>query len=359
MKILTLMFFFIALPVLLAAHSDKAQAHSHGCSHQHDNGHEHGHHGHSHNHGHDHEHHNHGPEAHKDHKKGILLAAFGSSKPQALPALENIERMTREAFPDIPVRWAYTSRMVRHSLAGKGQHYDSPAMALAGMEDEGFTHVAVQSLHTIPGREFHELRSVVGGFQNMQSGLKRVTLGMPLLGTPEEMIRVRDVMLDNLPQDRTPEEAVIWAGHGSYHPANAFYQALAYMLQQKDENVFLATLGHLGEQCPSLEDIMKTLKTRGVKKAWLLPFMSVVGAHTIEDVAGKNSSGHDHSHDHGHSHSHDHGHAHNHHHHGDPWRERLKNAGIETEVVLKGTGEYDDFVNIWLGQLKKAVKQLH
>ncbi len=348
MKILTLMIFLIALPVLLAAQADKAQAHSHGCS-NHDHGHEHDHHDHSHSHdhghNHDHGHHHHGPEARKDHKKGVLLAAFGSSKTQALPALENIERMTREAFPDIPVRWAYTSRIVRHSLARKGEHYDSPAMALARMEDEGFTHVAVQSLHTIPGREFHELRSVVGAFQNMKSGLKRITLGAPLLGTPEEMARVRDAMLDNLPQDRTPEEAVIWAGHGTYHPANAFYQALAYMLQQKDENVFLATLGHLGEQCPSFEDILETLKARGIKRAYLLPFMSVVGAHALEDIAGKKHGEQDHHH-------------HHHHEHDDPWKERLERAGIEAEVVLKGTGEYADLVGIWLDQLRTALHEL-
>jgi len=181
------------------------------------------------------------------------------------------------------------------------------------------------------------------------------------------MERVRDSMLDNLPADRKADEAVIWVGHGSYHPSNAFYQALAYKLQRKDENVFMATLGCLGGS-PSFEDVKEEVKAKGIDKAYLVPFMSVVGAHTIRDVAGKDNSGHDHSHDHGHehnhdhehNHSHDHGHDHDHdHHHGDPWKQRLQDAGIETEVVLKGTGEYDDFVNIWLDQLKKAVEQLH
>ena len=363
-------------------------AHSHGHDHDHDHDHDHG-----------HEHHHHDED--KDMKKGILLAAFGSSYPQAQPALDNIEKMTKEAFPEVPVRWAYTSRMVRHSLAKKDKHFDSPAMALARMEDEGFTHVAVMSLHTIGGVEFHELRSVVGAFQDMQSNLKQVSLSSPLLGSPDVMERVRDSMLDNLPADRKADEAVIWVGHGSYHPSNAFYQALAYKLQRKDENVFMATLGCLGGS-PSFEDVKEEVKAKGIDKAYLVPFMSVVGAHTIRDVAGKDNSGHDHSHDHGHEHNHDHehnhshdhghdhdhdhndghGHDHNHdhnhnhghdhghnhdhghdhdhdHHHGDPWKQRLQDAGIETEVVLKGTGEYDDFVNIWLDQLKKAVEQLH
>ncbi len=290
-------------------------------------------------------------------KKGILLAAFGSSYPRAQSALDNIEHMTKEAFPEVPVRWAYTSRVVRRALAKEGEQFDSPVMALAKMEDEGFTHVAVMSLHTIAGVEFHELRSVVSAFQDMKSNLQQVSLSSPLLGSPEVMKRVRDSMLENLPEGRSEDEAVIWVGHGSYHPSNAFYQALAYELQRKDENVFMATLGCLGGS-PSFEDVKEEIKAKGIEKAYLVPFMSVVGAHTIRDVAGKDNSGHDHGHNH--DHDHDHGHNHdNHHHHGESWKERLENAGIQTEVVLKGTGEYDDFVHIWLDQLSQAMDELH
>lgn len=310
---------------------------------------------HAHSHGNDHGHGHHHHNEDKDMKKGILLAAFGSSYPQAQPALDNIERMTREAFPEVPVRWAYTSRIVRHSLAAQGEHFDSVAMALARMEDEGFTHVAVQSLHTIPGKEFHELRSVVSAFQNMESNLQHLSLGAPLLNEPDELVKVREVMLEIIPGERQPDEAVIWVGHGSYHPANAFYVALAHLLQAKDENVHLATMGHLGEEVPSFDRVKEQIKAKGVSRVYLMPFMSVVGAHTIRDVAGKdNSDDHDHNHDHAHNHSNDHDH-----HHGDSWKERLQNAGIETEVVLKGTGEYEDVVNIWLDQLKKAADQLH
>ena len=288
-------------------------------------------------------------------KKGILLAAFGSSYPEARPAFENIEQMTKQAFPDIPVRWAYTSGMVRRALAEKGEHYDSVPMALARMAEDGFTHVAVQSLHTIAGVEFHQLRSVVDGFQNMDGVFTRVSLGSPLLGTPDEMRRIRDVLLENLPEERKPDEAVIWVGHGTYHPSNAFYQALAYKLRQKDENVFVATLGCLGGS-PSFEDVKKEIVGKEIQKAYIAPFMSIVGAHTLKDVAGVKD--HENSHDHDHSHSHDHNHDDHDHHHGESWADRLSHAGIEAQMVFKGTGEYDEIVQIWLDRLKEALEAL-
>ena len=283
-------------------------------------------------------------------KKGILLAAFGSSSQEARPAFENIERMTKAVYPDTPVRWAYTSGMVRRALADKGEHYDSVPMALSRMAEDGFTHVAVQSLHTIAGVEFHRLRSVVDAFDGMDGVFTRVSLGNPLLGGPDEMKRIRDILIANSPIGRKPDEAVIWVGHGTYHPSNAFYQALAYKLRQKDDNVYMSTLGCLGGS-PAFEDVKAEIAGKGIQKAYIAPFMSIVGAHTLKDVAGGKSDNH--GHDHGHSHDCDHDH-----HHGEPWTERLSHAGIETEMVFKGTGQYDEIVQIWLDRLEKAMETL-
>jgi sirohydrochlorin cobaltochelatase len=45
-------------------------------------------------------------------KTGILLVAFGSSLPEAQVSFKNIDRKVKAAFPGLPVRWAYTSRMI-------------------------------------------------------------------------------------------------------------------------------------------------------------------------------------------------------------------------------------------------------
>jgi sirohydrochlorin cobaltochelatase len=39
----------------------------------------------------------------------------------------------------------------------------------------------------------------------------------------------------------------------------------------------------------------------------------------------------------------------------DSWKSRLTKAGFSCQTVLKGTAEYDEFVDIWVGQLAKAM----
>ena len=106
----------------------------------------------------------HGHKAPK--KVGILLVAFGSSEDSAQVSFENIDKKVKAAYPGIDVRWAYTSHIIRHKLAKAGKLLDSPAVALAKMMDEQFTHVAVQSLHTIIGAEYDDLRRTVESFKD-------------------------------------------------------------------------------------------------------------------------------------------------------------------------------------------------
>ena len=84
-------------------------------------------------------------------KKGILLVTFGTRTPQALAAYQHIEQKAQAVFPDVPIRWAITSAVMRKKPAGDGLPVDSVEMSLACMMDEGFTHVAVQAFHVISG----------------------------------------------------------------------------------------------------------------------------------------------------------------------------------------------------------------
>lgn len=276
-------------------------------------------HGDGHDHGHGHAHHE-----HKEDKVGILLVAFGSSYPQAQVAFENIEQKVTEAFPETPVHWAYTSHIVRKKLATEGKDLESPVQALAEMRDKGFTHVAIQSLHTIPGAEFHDLQSVVHGFESMSGGFEQIMLGYPLLASPHDLVHVSQALLDNIPEERTKEDAVILMGHGTHHPSNAFYQAMAYELVQDDPNVYMGTTGGR----PKLEEILADLEQKGIQKAFIMPFMSVAGDHVHNDMAGDDP---------------------------DSWKSILEESGIECEPIMKGTAEYDNLVNIWVGHLKKVM----
>ena len=253
-------------------------------------------------------------------KTGILLVAFGSSKPRAQVSFENIDKKVKATYPGIPVRWAYTSHIIRKKLAKQGKYLDSPEVALAKMMDEGFSHVAVQSLHTIAGAEFHDLRRTVGAFKDM-AGFQGILLGYPMLATQADMQRTVDAILGTIPKDREKGEGVVLMGHGTHHPSNAFYAALMFQLQLKDTNVFLGTV----EGYPEVDVIKELLLKKEIKKVYLMPFMSVAGDHAQNDMAGDED---------------------------DSWKSVLTKAGIQCVPILKGTAEYDSFVDIWVSHIR-------
>jgi sirohydrochlorin cobaltochelatase len=262
-------------------------------------------------------------DTHKEQKTGILLVAFGSSEASAQVSFENIDRKVKAAWPDVPVYWAYTSRIIRHKLAGQGKTLDSPAVALAHMADQQFTHVAVQSLHTIAGAEYHDLRRVVGAFKSM-GDFESIILGYPLLATQADMEKTVNVLFDMIPADRKKEDVVVFMGHGTHHPSNAFYAALMFQAQQRDPLVFIGGV----EGYPEIGEIRSWLAEKKIKTAWLLPFMSVAGDHAKNDMAGDET---------------------------DSWKSILSEAGIACHTVMKGTAEYDSFVDIWLSHLEDVL----
>jgi sirohydrochlorin cobaltochelatase len=266
-------------------------------------------------------------EKHRESKTGILLVAFGTSVPQAEVSFNNIEKKVKESFPGIPVRWAYTSSIIRKKLAGQGKHLDSVEMALVRMMDDGFTDVAVQSLHTIRGEEFDDLVETVRAISHIPGGFRKLEIGTPLLSSEKDLELVSRAMVDNFPEKRKKNEAVLIMGHGTPHPANAFYTALMYHLQKKDPNVFVATV----EGSPSIDDAVSFMKARKLKTAWLVPFMSVAGDHARNDMAGDED---------------------------DSWKSILGKEKITSVPVLKGTAEYDNMVAIWIGHLKDALDGL-
>ncbi len=256
----------------------------------------------------------HGEE--KDKKTGILLVAFGSSEDSAQISFENIEKKVKAKYPGVPVFWAYTSHIIRHKLSKQGKMLDSAEVALAKMMDQDFTHVAVQSLHTIGGAEYHDLRKTVGAYK-MMGGFDKIILGYPLLSTQEDMEKVVDAIISTLPKERNKDDAVVLMGHGTHHPSNAFYAALMFQAQLKDPNIFIGTV----EGYPEVDLIKELLLKKKIKKAWLIPFMSVAGDHAKNDMAADEE---------------------------DSWKTIFTKAGIRCNTVLKGTAEFDVFVDIWV-----------
>lgn len=263
----------------------------------------------------------------KEKKVAILLTAFGTSIPEAQAVFHNVEKMAKERFPDKEIRWAYTSSIIRKKLASQGQILHSPETALAQLMEDGYTHVAVLSLHFIPGEEFHGLVTNARLFEQMVGGFDRVVVARPLLSSYDDFKRVVEAVMAHMPKSRKPEDAVLLMGHGSEkHPADAIYAAVDGEFKKKDPLIFVATVeGH-----PSLDDVIPALKKSKVKKVFLMPFMSVAGDHARNDMAGDNP---------------------------DSWKSILTREGYEVIPVLEGMAGYPEIVTIWLDHLEEAMKE--
>lgn len=261
-------------------------------------------------------------------KDGILLVAFGTTVEEARPALDNIERLVRAAHPGADIRWAWSARKARAALTKEGKPAASPQQALADMAEEGFTHVAVQSFHTITGEEFHGLLATAHAMEGLPKGLTRITVGLPLLGSTDDAESLAVALKSLLPRERKPGDAVIFMGHGNpHHPAALSYVAMQYYLTKADPLFFISAV----EGSPSFDEVIAALAARKVRTAWLVPLMAVAGDHARNDMAGDDP---------------------------ESLASLLRERGITPRPVLRGTASSDAIVSIWLRHLDVALKQL-
>ena len=269
-----------------------------------------------------------GHAAKEEKDPAILLVTFGTSVESAQKAFANIEKRVRAAFPKTEVRWAYTSKIIRKKLEKEGAHIDSPEVAMAKLMDDGYTKVAVQSLHMIPGAEFHEINVNARLFAQMSGGIGKVMVSLPLLVSEATMEKaLKEVVAKVVPKERKAGEAVVLMGHGTHHPSDAIYSALMYKAQKMDANMYVGTV----EGSPSFDEIKEMLIKNKIKKAYLIPFMTVAGDHAMNDMAGDEP---------------------------DSWKSQLTKAGIEAVPVLKGLAEFDSIADMWIEQLKGAMAHL-
>ncbi len=217
---------------------------------------------------------------------------------------------------------------MRTKLAREGKVYDSAETALSRLIDEGFTHVAVLSLHTIPGEEFHALSGNARLFGQMAGGFEKIFVARPLLSSHEDMVRVAKATIRHIRAEREAKDAVLLMGHGSAkHPSDAVYLAMGQIFQDMDPNIYMATV----EGYPTLEDVLPKIKAKKCKKVYLMPFMAVAGDHARNDMAGDEP---------------------------ESWKSILKEKGYSCDIVMKGTAEYPEIVDVWLDHLGTAFAHL-
>ncbi|BBO80674.1 sirohydrochlorin cobaltochelatase CbiKP [Desulfosarcina ovata subsp. sediminis] len=245
----------------------------------------------------------------------IVMAAFGTTS-RAMETYSFIDTAVKAAFPGHPVKWAYTSRMVRaHMKKRHRANMKNPQQVLDALAEQGNPWAVVQSLHLISGHEFYRLVDDV-----RQCGV-RTSMGLPLLTSPEDYQRTATAILGGVAAGNGT--ATVLIGHGTDHPAWTAYPALGQILSSAGSNVHVATIEGEADMDTTVDAVLRC----GAKRVHLVPLMLVAGVHLQEDIAGDEDS----------------------------WRSAFEAAGIAVSVETQGLGKNAAIIDIFIRHIRDAL----
>ncbi len=257
-------------------------------------------------------------------KQAILAVSFGTTYPDTLEkTIAATEAALAEAYPGWPVYRAFTSGMILKKLRQRdGVEIDNVAQAMARLEREGYTQVAVQSTHVMHGEEYEKMLAQLEPYKLTME----IAVGAPLLHAQSDYEAVADALLSWLPLP-ADGEALVLMGHGTAHFANSAYAQMEHVLQSRCPRIYIATV----EGYPTLESVAEQLQRQPeIRRLTLAPFMLVAGDHARNDMAGGEDS----------------------------WKEVLEGKGYEVACILQGLGECPAIQKLFVAHCGEAMERL-
>ena len=219
-------------------------------------------------------------------KAALLMVHFGTTHDDTRAlTIDAINAKAHEAFPNLEIREAFTSRIIIRRLKARGIEKLTPLDAMLRLRSEGYTHVIVQSSNIIDGVEMESLRR---DMESVQPFFKEIRIGTPLLYSVEDAEKVVEILNNRLTDTQNQKASVkkgehfVLVGHGTYTPSTAIYSQMDYMLKANGLSNF-----HVGtiEGYPSFETMLAQLKAGKAKQVTLVPFTFLAGDHAKNDIA--------------------------------------------------------------------------
>ncbi len=249
----------------------------------------------------------------------VLMASFGTTHLDTLKrSVAATEKAVAERFPEYPVYRAFLNAAVIRSL--KERHAlrtDNVAQALARMEGDGCKKAIVQPTLLLRGAEYELLVREV-----QETGI-RTFIGRPLLENAQDCETLASIIMEENPL--AEKEALVLMGHGTEYEANAVYQRMQDIFEDKSYPAFICTAGRE----ISFRDTAERLAGRNARRARLLPLMFVAGSHARKDMAGGKGS----------------------------LLAAVRDAGIEPEPVFRGLGESRSVQALYAGRVREAMNE--
>ena len=255
-------------------------------------------------------------------KKAIIAVSFGTSYEETRKlTIERFENAIEEHFKGSPVYRAWTSGIIMKKILKRdGLKVDNVSEALEKIKAEGYDEIIVQPSHILEGIEYEK---IVAQLNAVKKDFKSIRLGNAMLHDEASYAEISDVIADIF-SFVLDEEALVLIGHGSSHETDSSYEELeAAMHASGHENYIVGTIeGEL-----DIKRAISKLKELRPSKVILAPFLIVAGDHALNDIGGDEE---------------------------DSCINMLKDAGFDVECILKGLGEYEQVIDVFLRRADEA-----
>jgi sirohydrochlorin cobaltochelatase len=247
----------------------------------------------------------------------IVLAAFGTTT-RAMKTYSFIHEICRERFPDHPIHWAFSSRVVKDlSNQRFNTNMQHPHEVLEKLAEKQYPWAVVQSLHFMCGHEFYRL------VEDVRECRIRTAMGLPLLSEPRDYQEIVTALSRTFPA--CDDEAVILVGHGTDHPGWCSYVALDHIFRKTGRKGIY--VGVVERGYPAMESVVAEVRQAGYKQVKLIPFLLVAGMHFEEDLSADEDS----------------------------WKYAFETAGISVTLENQGLGFNEGIVNIFCRHIGDAL----
>ncbi|MDQ7032972.1 MAG: sirohydrochlorin cobaltochelatase [Desulfonauticus sp.] len=291
-------------------------------------------------------------------KVAIVLASFGTTYPQTLDCILNIQNKIAQTFPKAKVKIAFTSNIIR-KIWHKRQndpvwtknkrvpkeilYVKGPLATIADLQDEGYKTIIVQPTHVFAGEEFIDLCSYIRGLNSIKTikpkymPFKKLVISRPLTGMwgiqhdyHKDLEQVAKALAQDVALAKGKKAALVYMGHGNEFFSTGIYIEFQQVMRRMypDTKIYVGTV----EGFPAFDDVLNALVHGQIKRVVLKPFMIVAGDHARNDMAGDEPGS---------------------------WKNRLEAKGITVFPVIQGLGENPQIVQLFISHLKDTLKDYH
>ncbi len=250
----------------------------------------------------------------------ILIPGFGTTV-TALATYGHLDKAIRNHFSEHEIIWSYSSRVATKKMPQQEDvAHLSLEEALRQLKTRQIGGVVVQSLHLLPGTEFHDLQRTV-----RNSGLAFAT-GLPLLTTPDDYDAIGEILRPTIAE--RPDMAILLLGHGTTHPIWSAYHCLEKILRRKfGARIFVGAL----EKFPDSKGLPDEIQAAGFTEVCIIPFLLIAGMHYGRDIVGDGPNS---------------------------WTTRLRNTGLIVEAISYGLGLFPGVEQLIIRHIAEALKKV-